>query len=120
MSSTASYFNNIKYTAADTLFHTDRHVEDDIDNAASCSPYDLESLNNTHGEFKSNYGTILCFSVNGRLDVSYSMARLVHFITMPCRVGYLLLHKIMCYLKSHPNKLLALPKKSHHEIENGH
>ena len=108
---TASYSKNIKHTAADALFHTDRHIEDDIDNAAPFSPYDLESLNNTHGEFKSNYGTILCFSVNGRLDVSYSMARLVHFITMPCRAGCLLLHKIMCYLKSHPNKLLTLPKK---------
>ena len=71
---------------------------------------DLDDLNNKYGEFQTNYGTILNCSVNNRLDVSCTMAKLGHFITMLCCLGCLLLHKTMFYLKSHPNKPLKFPK----------
>ena len=39
------------------------------------------------------------------------MAKLSHFITVLCSLGNLLLHKIMCYSKSHANKSLIFPKQ---------
>ena len=108
---TTSYFNNIKNSSTDTPFRIDHQVEDDIANVALCRPSDLDHLNAKYGEFQSNYGAILHYLVNIRLDVSYSMARLGYFITTPCSLEHLLLHKIMCYLKSHPNKPLMFPKQ---------
>ena len=99
-----SYFTNVKNAATNTQFHTDRQAEDEISNAVPFSPSELAQIDRKYGEFQSNYGTILHCSVNIHLDTSYSMDRLGHFMTITCSLGCLIAHKLMCYLKSHPNK----------------
>lgn len=100
------------FRSTDTPFRTDRSVETDIANATPCIQSILDELNLLHGEFQSTYGTVLKSSVNIHLDVSYCMIRLGHFITIPCKLGHVLMHKLMCYLKTHMNKLLIFPKNA--------
>ena len=95
-----------------TSFRTDRIVEDEIANAISCGSAELENLVEQCGDFQSNYGTVLHCSVKSRLDFSYSMARLGHFISVPCLLGHLLMHKVMCYVHSHPKKPLIFTKQN--------
>ena len=110
LSFTRAYFKIIKSTKTDIPFLTDRHVEDEIANASVCDLVELNALVVRYGEFQSNYGTVLHCSDNSRPDFSYSMAHLGHFINIHCLLGCLLMHKVMCYLHSHPNKPLIFPK----------
>ena len=55
---------------------------------------------------------MLHFSVKSRPDCSHSMAWLGHFINVSCLLGCLLVHKVICYLQSHPNKPLMLTKQT--------
>ena len=106
-----AYFKIIKFTKTDTPFRTDRQVEEEIINDSVCDPVELRTLVERYGEFQSNYGTVLHCSVNSRPYCSYPMASLGHFINILCLLGYLFMHKVMCYLHSHPNKPLIFPKQ---------
>ena len=107
---TPCYFLNATYLSACTPLRIDCQVENDIVDTTQCIQSKLDELNVTCGEFQSNYGTILNSSVNSRLEVSYSMIRIGHFIAILFRLGYVLLHKVMHYLKTHMNKPLIFPK----------
>ena len=90
---TKSHFAKNKHAKTDTAFRADRMVEDKIANAQPYAQSELGSLNTTFGEFQSTHGTILNCSVNCRLDIACAMARLGHFIAMPCHLGFLLTHE---------------------------
>ena len=45
-----------------------------------------------------------------QLDIWYSIARLGDFQTVLCDLSYLLMHKLMCYLNTYPNKPLIFQK----------
>ena len=105
------------FRSTETPFRNNRQVETDIANAIPFTQSALDELHSSLGEFQSTYGTILNRSVNSRLDVSYSMNHLGYSITIPCKLGCILLHKVMCYVKTHVSKPLIFQKKRHPLIE---
>lgn len=113
MKMTKEYFSKSKipFKKSDIPFRTDRTVEDDIANALPCSQEEVNKLDSQYGEYSSTYGSYNHVSMSSRPDISYSTARLGYFLTVPCPLGYALLHKGICYLHTHPNKPLMFPKK---------
>ena len=76
-------------------FRTDRTVEDDIANSQPHTPTALKSLDDTFGEHFSTHGSINHASMCSRPDMPHSATRLWYFLTMPCALGYALLHEHM-------------------------
>ena len=70
----------------------------------------MKSLNDKFGEFYSTSGSINHVSTCSRPDMLCSTTRLGYFLTVPCALGYALLHKAIFYLQSHPIKPLIFPK----------
>ena len=92
-------------------FRTDHDIEEEIFNSKICSDHELIELEKQYGaSFSHTYGQVLHVSVSSRLDLGYSMARLGHFQTIRCKLGFECLRRVLRYLYLHSNKPLIFPK----------
>ena len=63
-----------------------------------------------HGDYSSTHGSNSHIAASSRRDLSYSACRLGCFLTVLCKLGCILMCKVMCYLHIHLNKSLIFTK----------
>ena len=80
---------------------------------ANTTPNALEiqfMLHDKRCDFSSKVGDALHAMVQTKLDIRFSMKGLGCFQTVLCELGRVLMHKLMCYLNTHPRTPLIFQR----------
>ena len=102
MNMTDFHFNKVKHLSTDNLFRNDHKVDSKIANTTPNAPEIQFMLYDKHCDSSSKFGDALHAMVWTKLDRGFSIKGLGCFQTVLCELGYFLMHKLMCYLNTHP------------------
>jgi hypothetical protein len=96
----------------DTPLRTDKQFDIEISNDIPATTAELKSLvQKYNGSYLSIYGAISHVTTASCPDICNAMSRLGVFQAAPSKLGFDSLHRLMMYLKTHPNVPLFYPNK---------
>ena len=109
----SKYFDiNTKIVKTDTPLRADLDFDKEVYLSVPATASELKSLvEEFKGSYSKIYGEVMHIMVVSRPDLSFALHRLGVFQPGPNRLGFQRLHRVLKYLRCHPNVPLFYPRQ---------